>query len=153
MRLTVIAIGSRGDVQPYVALGEGLAEAGYEVRIATHEPFAPLLEGRGLEFYQVGEDPAELFANERIHSMLSAGTDALKFMREFRDAGPPPVYVGFGSMVTRDPEEATGRVIEALRRTGQRGILLTGSGATLPATGGGVGKSSPSVRLTTARYR
>lgn len=81
--MTVIAIGSRGDVQPYVALGEGLAGAGYAVRIATHEPFAPLLEGRGLEFFQVGDDPAELFANERIHSMLSAGTDALKFMREF----------------------------------------------------------------------
>ena len=81
--MTIIAIGSRGDVQPYVALGEGLEGAGYAVRIATHEPFAPLLEGRGLEFFQVGDDPAELFADERIHSMLSAGTDALKFMREF----------------------------------------------------------------------
>ncbi len=296
MRVTVMAIGSRGDVQPYVALGEGLARVGYEVRIATHTPFAPLLEGRGLEFFQVGEDPAELFANERIHSMLGAGTDALKFMREFSallepvtrmlvrdsvaacrgadavvlsnagivpgfhqiaealgapyctallqpvrptrafpspftpalpswwplrgaynlashhlflrafahffrhvipmlreehglppisrrafwrraetapilfgfspsvaprpddwppraqvtgywfldalegwrppaelsaflDAGPPPVYVGFGSMVTRDPQAATKLVVEALQRTGQRAVLLTGSGA------------------------
>jgi len=47
----------------------------------------------------------------------------------FLDAGPPPVYVGFGSMVTRDPQAATELVLEALRRSGQRGVLLTSSGA------------------------
>ncbi|NLO07143.1 MAG: glycosyltransferase family 1 protein [candidate division WS1 bacterium] len=50
-------------------------------------------------------------------------------LRDFLDAGSPPVYIGFGSMVTHDPEAETAIVVEALQRTGQRGILLTGAGA------------------------
>lgn len=45
---------------------------------------------------------------------------------EFLAAGPPPVYVGFGSMVPRDPAATTGLVLGALRRAGVRGILATG---------------------------
>lgn len=44
----------------------------------------------------------------------------------FLDAGEPPVYIGFGSMSDRDPEKVGAIVLEALRKTGQRGILLSG---------------------------
>lgn len=44
----------------------------------------------------------------------------------FLDAGPPPVYVGFGSMATRDPAATTRAVLAALAQAGQRGVLLTG---------------------------
>ena len=47
---------------------------------------------------------------------------------DFLEAGPPPVSIGFGSMNNVGPEEITTRVLEALRRSGQRGILLTGWG-------------------------
>ena len=42
MHITITAIGSRGDVQPCVALGVGLRQAGYQVRIATSGAFADL---------------------------------------------------------------------------------------------------------------
>jgi UDP:flavonoid glycosyltransferase YjiC (YdhE family) len=43
--------------------------------------------------------------------------------------GPPPVYVGFGSMlVGRDPQTVTALVVDALERAGQRGILFRGWG-------------------------
>jgi UDP:flavonoid glycosyltransferase YjiC (YdhE family) len=45
---------------------------------------------------------------------------------EFLGAGPPPVYVGFGSMGNRRPEETAGLIIEALAQAGQRGIILSG---------------------------
>jgi UDP:flavonoid glycosyltransferase YjiC (YdhE family) len=45
-------------------------------------------------------------------------------LQAFLADGPPPVYVGFGSMVTRDAPRVTEIVVEALRRSGQRGILL-----------------------------
>ena len=35
MNITLLTIGSRGDVQPFVALGVGLKEAGHEVTLAT----------------------------------------------------------------------------------------------------------------------
>jgi UDP:flavonoid glycosyltransferase YjiC (YdhE family) len=43
---------------------------------------------------------------------------------EFLDAGPPPVYVGFGSQIDTDPRETTDVMVQALRRAGHRGILL-----------------------------
>ena len=46
----------------------------------------------------------------------------------FLQAGPPPIYIGFGSMLTRNPEETAELVIEALTRTGQRGVLSSGWG-------------------------
>ena len=48
---------------------------------------------------------------------------------DFLAAGPPPVYIGFGSILAgRDPEHITTLLVEALRRSGQRGILFTGWG-------------------------
>jgi len=47
---------------------------------------------------------------------------------DFLQSGPPPVYVGFGSMSNRNPEEVTEIVLKALERCKQRGILLTGWG-------------------------
>ncbi|MCA1718721.1 MAG: glycosyltransferase [Actinobacteria bacterium] len=268
MRITITTAGSRGDVQPYVALGLGLREAGHEVRLATYAPFEGFVRGRGLGYYPITGDPggavAELLVAEyreacrdadavvyspvgflgyhvaekmdipaigaavqplfsrtrRFPSSLlgrppgrlleegphgslynrltylaaeqlfwqtmrpvvaearaELGLDPLPFLGpfgdadqrrlpilygwspsvlsqppewggqlcttgywfldrpgwrppdelvDFLDAGPPPVSVGFGSMNNVDPEEITTRVLEALRRSGQRGILLTG---------------------------
>ncbi len=46
----------------------------------------------------------------------------------FLQTGPPPVYIGFGSMLSRKPEETADLVLEALARTGQRGVLSSGWG-------------------------
>jgi sterol 3beta-glucosyltransferase len=45
---------------------------------------------------------------------------------DFLADGPPPVSVGFGSMVARDAERLTDLVVKALRLAGKRGILLGG---------------------------
>jgi UDP:flavonoid glycosyltransferase YjiC (YdhE family) len=49
-------------------------------------------------------------------------------LQNFLDQGEPPVYVGFGSMGGRDPEHFAGIVLEALAKSGCRGILATGWG-------------------------
>lgn len=46
----------------------------------------------------------------------------------FLDAGPPPVYVGFGSMSGRDPRRMGRAVISALAKTGQRAVIASGWG-------------------------
>jgi sterol 3beta-glucosyltransferase len=48
---------------------------------------------------------------------------------DFLKSGPPPVYIGFGSMHDRESAKLTELVLEALNRTGQRGVLHTGWGA------------------------
>jgi sterol 3beta-glucosyltransferase len=59
MRITITTAGSRGDVQPYVALGLGLKEAGHEVTLAAPATFEGLVRGRGLRFYPISLDPLE----------------------------------------------------------------------------------------------
>jgi sterol 3beta-glucosyltransferase len=44
-------------------------------------------------------------------------------LRDFLAAGPPPVYVGFGSMLPRDPAETDAIVRSALRKAGVRGVI------------------------------
>ncbi len=50
MRVLIAALGSRGDVAPFVGLGERLAGAGHEVTVAAHAEFAPLVGSAGLGF-------------------------------------------------------------------------------------------------------
>ncbi len=52
-RLTIIALGSRGDVQPFVALGLGLQAAGYTVKIAAAADYAELVASYGLAFHSL----------------------------------------------------------------------------------------------------
>lgn len=49
-------------------------------------------------------------------------------LKAFLDAGDPPVYIGFGSMAGRNPEQTAILIMEALARSGQRGLLVTGWG-------------------------
>lgn len=50
-------------------------------------------------------------------------------LRAFLQAGPAPVYVGFGSMLLgRDPDATTSLIVQALERVGQRGLLYRGWG-------------------------
>ena len=67
------------------------------------------------------------FLEPAADAPLPAGLDA--FLRE----GPPPVYVGFGSMGNgAEAQRITGAVMGALQRTGDRAILATGSGGLVP---------------------
>jgi UDP:flavonoid glycosyltransferase YjiC (YdhE family) len=62
MKVTIIAGGSRGDVEPYLALGQGLARAGYRVNVVTHENFDELVAARGLDLVPVAGDTGEVAA-------------------------------------------------------------------------------------------
>ncbi len=50
MQITILTVGSRGDVQPFIALGLGLQQAGHTVQLATHSPFQAMVHSYGLEF-------------------------------------------------------------------------------------------------------
>ena len=60
LRVTCLTIGSRGDVQPYIALCKGLLQDGHKPRIATHVEFETWIRGHGIDFAPVDGDPAEL---------------------------------------------------------------------------------------------
>jgi sterol 3beta-glucosyltransferase len=51
MHISILALGSRGDIQPYAVLGSWLKSAGHQVRFITFESFAPLIAELGLDFH------------------------------------------------------------------------------------------------------
>jgi sterol 3beta-glucosyltransferase len=59
-RITILTYGSRGDVQPFVALGVGLIDAGYAVRLVGPAKFDVLVQQHGLDFEPIEGDPGEL---------------------------------------------------------------------------------------------
>ncbi len=48
MRVTILAFGTRGDIQPFVAFGRGLQAAGHTVRMVTHATFYDFVTEYGL---------------------------------------------------------------------------------------------------------
>lgn len=77
MKITCLTIGSRGDVQPYIALCKGLLADGHKPRIATHAEFQGWIESHGIEFACVEGDPGEL-----MRLCIENGTFTLSFLRE-----------------------------------------------------------------------
>jgi UDP:flavonoid glycosyltransferase YjiC (YdhE family) len=79
MNVVIQIVGSRGDVQPFVALGQVLKNKyGHRVRIATHPTFRDFVTENGLEFFSIGGDPAELMAFMVKNPGLMPGIDSLK---------------------------------------------------------------------------
>src|SRR5688572_26770381 len=81
MHITLLALGSRGDVQPYTALGHGLVQAGHSVRFATFENFRSLVEAQGLEFHPVKGDVQQLLNATAGMNMTGSGGNVFKMMR------------------------------------------------------------------------
>lgn len=60
-----MSIGSRGDVQPFVALGQGLMRAGHEVKLASNSTFEGMITGAGLGFALISGNPQQLIEDNR----------------------------------------------------------------------------------------
>jgi UDP:flavonoid glycosyltransferase YjiC (YdhE family) len=74
MQIAIIAFGTQGDVQPYVALGKGLRAAGYSVRVVTHQNFEQLVVSHGLDFYPVTGSVQEILESEEMRALLEKGS-------------------------------------------------------------------------------
>lgn len=55
LHFTFLTIGSRGDVQPYIALAKGLIADGHKCRIATHKEFREWIESVSQSIQLFGE--------------------------------------------------------------------------------------------------
>lgn len=89
MRITILAAGSRGDIQPYVALGKGLKAAGFDVNIATHEYFERFVRSRGLDYSLLNGDPRAILAGSRGQDWLQSSYRPLAFMKRMRQTLEP----------------------------------------------------------------
>ena len=65
----MLTIGSRGDVQPYIALALRLKKDGHTIVIITHDEFKGWIEGYGLIHRQAGGDPTALMKLSQEHAV------------------------------------------------------------------------------------
>lgn len=85
MKITLIAAGSRGDVQPCALLGKGLQSAGYQVRLAAPQDFAAFVQELGVPFYPLRGDVQKLMASQVGRQFMgSGGANPLKSLRAIR---------------------------------------------------------------------
>jgi UDP:flavonoid glycosyltransferase YjiC (YdhE family) len=75
MHITILALGSRGDIQPYASLGNGLKTAGHQVRFITFENYASLIAANELDFHSIRGNAQALVAH--------AGANTLALIRSF----------------------------------------------------------------------
>lgn len=60
MKFTIVTIGSRGDVQPFLALGKGLQDRGHIVRICAMNIFEDVIVKNGFEYTPMAGNAKEL---------------------------------------------------------------------------------------------
>ncbi len=80
MRTTIFAIGSRGDVQPILALALGMQRAGFEVTIATHANFEGFVKEQGVAFAPMSGDPNGFQRTPAGRELMAAGGNPFRYM-------------------------------------------------------------------------
>ncbi|TMR41581.1 glycosyltransferase family 1 protein [Actinomadura geliboluensis] len=80
----IFAAGSRGDIQPCVALGRALRARGDEVRLVASARYAPMAVAAGLELAPLTADPTEILESDAGQELLAGGRNPVKFLGGFR---------------------------------------------------------------------
>ena len=87
MNVTMLCIGSTGDVRPYMLLGKELKKRGHTITVASFAPFEQMIREAGLEFFPVAGDVQELMAN-----LMKPGAVGVRYLTQFektiRDIAP-----------------------------------------------------------------
>jgi sterol 3beta-glucosyltransferase len=83
LRIAIPVTGSRGDVQPFIALGIGLQASGHDVCLATHADFKDFIRSRDLGFFPIEDSARALHETDAGQRMFHAGANPFVFIREY----------------------------------------------------------------------
>lgn len=97
-QILILALGSRGDVQPYITLGLALRRAGHRVRVATFALFDTMVRAAGLEFLPIHGDAEGLLRAASQNGML-AGESVVRSARALQRS--------YGSLAASLPMDLT----------------------------------------------
>ena len=84
MKILLTAIGTQGDVEPFLATGKFLKEKGHQVMCAFSEQFRNLTESSDLEFSSLGRKLYDLNDSEIGRIIMGGGTGMKKYKAYFK---------------------------------------------------------------------
>ncbi|MFS4097491.1 glycosyltransferase [Streptomyces sp. AF1A] len=79
--MVIFAAGSRGDVQPCLALGRALQRRGDAVRILASLRYRHLIAGAGLDLHPLPVDPVEIIESAEGQELLAGRRNPVAFIR------------------------------------------------------------------------
>ena len=80
-KVLILTLGSRGDVQPYVALGAALVGRGHRVTLSTGQGFDDLIAEHGLSPAPLSVDMQALMATSDVRAAMTSSTGWLRAFR------------------------------------------------------------------------
>ncbi len=82
--ITILCSGSRGDVQPYIALAQELLKLGLAARIAAGRSFEGFIRGYGIDFYSIDVDHESAGVDPQAIKDAQKADNVFKMFGSFR---------------------------------------------------------------------
>jgi sterol 3beta-glucosyltransferase len=70
--VTIFAFGSAGDTRPMAAVGKGLVERGYDVRMLTAARYGAMVKAAGIEHTVLDFDPMDVVSSDEGQALLAS---------------------------------------------------------------------------------
>ena len=102
MRILILTFGTRGDVQPYVALAHAAIAAGHEAAVCTAEGFRPLVEDAGVPYLHMSNDMLDLIQAEM--PTMSGAADSFRLVRRMTAAMRASLHDQWRAAQTFEPD-------------------------------------------------
>jgi sterol 3beta-glucosyltransferase len=78
MKIAILTLGTRGDVQPYAVLGQALKQRGHKVTLSTARNFEQLVKSYDIEFAPVEADFQEVLNSDEGKKMMKGNPMAIR---------------------------------------------------------------------------
>ena len=81
MNILILTYGSRGDVQPYIALSKALQKSGHTVTLGTSVRFQSVVESSGIPYAYMNDDLLSVIDTDAGKDLLEQGNNLFQMVR------------------------------------------------------------------------
>jgi len=91
--ITILCSGSRGDVQPYIALAQEIQKLGLPVRLASGRSFEGFIRGYGIDFYSIDVDHESAGVDPQMIREAQKADNVFRMFASFRKLREYGIYM------------------------------------------------------------
>jgi len=82
MKIFLSTMGTRGDIQPFIALGQGLQAAGHQITLCTAEGYRPFVEEHGVPYAFMDNEFLAIIQSQAGQAAIESKRGALEIYRQ-----------------------------------------------------------------------